>query len=241
MWKNLQMLYLKRGETKMNKQNLDTTVFEYSVSYFNAEFENILTGIVIVYSCIIATKIKVPLNDENAIRDVFLSKKYLKGQQFRAEYPPLANYHFDKETTENGGRADIRVLQVKPYKDDDAYYVIECKRLDKVNQNGKTGLNGEYISNGIARFVSEKYPMHENTAGMIGFVVSKMNIYENVGCINQLLQNTFTQINTEKELTKKQIVPDFEYSYYSNHRVGKSTKIIYHLMFDFSNDIKTND
>ena len=220
----------------MSNRTLDATVFEYSVSYFNTTFENILAGIVITYSCIIASKTKIPLNDENKIRDIFLSKEYLKGQRFKAEYPPLANYHFDKETVENGGRADIRVLQVKPYKDDDAYYVIECKRLNNVNQNGKTGLNGEYISNGIARFVSEKYPMYENTSGMIGFVVSKMNIHENVNCINQLLQSVFTQINTEKELTKKQITLDFEYSYYSNHKVGKSTKTIYHLMFDFSSD-----
>jgi len=176
---------------------LETLNFEYSILHFNAKFEQILAGIVIVYSCIIDTKTKVPLNDENAIRDIFLSKEYLKGEKFRAKYPPLANYHFDKETVENGGRADIRVLQVKPYKDDDAYYVIECKRLNNINQNGKTGLNGEYISNGIARFVSEKYQFYENTAGMVGFVVSKMNIHENVKCINQLLQNT-SEINTEK-------------------------------------------
>jgi len=227
------MPYLKRGGTKMSNQTLDATVFEYSVSYFNTTFENILTGIVVAYSCIIATKTEVPLNNENAIRDIFLSKEYLKGQKFKSKYPPLVNYHFDKETVENGGRADIRVLQVKPYKDDYAYYVIECKRLDNINQNGETGLNGEYISNGIARFVSEKYPMYKNTSGMIGFVVSKMDIHKNVDCINHLLQNTFTQINTKKKLTKKQITPNFEYSYYSNHKVGKSIKTIYHLMFDF--------
>jgi hypothetical protein len=89
------------------------------------------------------------------------------------------------------------------------------------------------------RFTNEKkYPFCENTAGMIGFVVSKIDIHENINCIKQLLQNTFTQINTEKELTEKQIAPDFEYSYYSNHKVGKFTKIIYHLMFDFSDNIR---
>ncbi|MDR0828984.1 MAG: hypothetical protein LBN95_02595 [Prevotellaceae bacterium] len=225
----------------MSNQTLNATAFEYSILYFNTTFEDILAGIVVVYSCIIATKIKVPLNDENAIRDIFLSKEYLKNIDFRKSNPPLDNYHFDKETSENQGRADIRVLQIKPYKDDDAYYVIECKRLDSENQNGKSGLNGEYISNGIARFVSGKYSMYNNTAGMIGFVVSKMDICVNVCCINKLLQNTFTEINTEKQLTKKQITPDFEYSYYSNHKVGKSTKIIYHLMFNFSANTKIGD
>jgi hypothetical protein len=230
------MPYLKQGETKMSDQTLDATAFEYSVSYFNTTFEDILKGIIVTYSCIIATKTKVQLNNENAIRDIFLSKKYLKNINFRKANPPLANYQFDKETSENQGRADIRVLQIDPYKDDDAYYIIECKRLDSDNQNGKTGLNGEYISNGIARFTNEqKYPFYSNTAGMIGFVVSQMKIDENIGFINQLLKNTFTEVNIEKELTKKQINPNFEYSYYSCHKVRKSTKIIYHLMFDFNN------
>jgi hypothetical protein len=220
----------------MNNQQIDASIFDYSISYFNAEFENILAGIIITYSCIIATKTKVPLNDENVIRDIFLSTEYLKNIDFRKAHPPLANYHFDKETSENKGRADIRILQVKDYIDDDAYYIIECKRL-----NEKRKLNKEYISNGIARFTNEKkYQFYNNTAGMIGFVVSKINIRENVGFINHLLQNTFTEINTEKRLTKKEITSDFEYSYYSNHKVGNTAKIIYHLMFDFSDNIKTS-
>ena len=190
----------------MSNQVLNATPFEYSISYFNTTFEDILAGIVIVYSCIIASNTEVPLNDENVIRDIFLSKKdYLRNWEFRKKYPPLENYQFDKETVEDKGRADIRVLQVNPYKGDDAYYVIECKRLD-----GKNKLNKEYISNGIARFCTEqKYPFYSNTAGMIGFVVSRMNIHENVDCINKLLQNEFNQTDTEKELTKKQITPDF--------------------------------
>jgi hypothetical protein len=220
----------------MNKETMNASAFlDNSYIVYNEQFEKILAGIIITYSCIIAAKTKIPLNDENTIRDIFLSKKYLKGQKFKMKYPPLANYHFDRETVENNGKADIRILSVNPYKGDDAYYIIECKRLDNVNQNGKTGLNGEYIANGIARFTNEKkYQFHHNTAGMIGFVVSQMDIHKNIRFINQLLQNTFTQINTEKELTQKQITSDFEYSYYSNHKVGKSTRIIYHLMFDFS-------
>ena len=223
----------------MSNQTLDATVFGYSVSYFNATFESILAGIITVYSCIITTKRKVPLNDENAIRDVFLSREeYLKNMDFRNANPPLGNYHFDKETSENKGRADIRILQVNPYKDDGAYYVIECKRLNNENQNGETGLNGKYISSGIKRFTNEdKYQFYNHTAGMIGFIVSKMNIHENVGFINGLLQNAFTEVNMEKELTKKHINSDFDYSYYSVHKVGESTNIIYHLMLDFSNNM----
>jgi hypothetical protein len=55
--------------------------------------------------------------------------------------------------------------------------------------------------------------------------------------LNQLLRTTFTDINTDTELTKKQITPDFEYSYFSGHHVGNVTKTIYHLMFDFSGNV----
>lgn len=47
MFKNLQMLYLEREEIKMSNQTLDATTFEYSVSYFNSTFEDILAGIII--------------------------------------------------------------------------------------------------------------------------------------------------------------------------------------------------
>jgi hypothetical protein len=72
---------------------------------------------------------------------------------------------------------------------------------------------------------------------MIGFVVSKMDIHQNVVCINQLLRNVFTEINTTKELTPKQLAPDFEYSYYSQHKTDNAVKTLYHLMFNFSDDI----
>jgi len=223
---------------KMNNQILDATVFEYSVSYFNTEFENVLGKIIMCYNLMIIKNIILP-NDENKIRNE-LTFNYLNKNSIRKQID-IGKYLFEPEspTKDNSGRTDIKIISDKTFEDIDAYYIIECKRLDNVNQNGKTGLNGEYISNGIARFTNEKkYPFYSNTAGMIGFVVSKMNICENVSCINQLLQKTFTQIKTEKELTKKQIMPDFEYSYYSNHKVGKSTKTIYHLMFDFSDNIR---
>ena len=219
----------------MNKQTLDATVFEYSISYFNAEFENVLGKIIMCYNLMITKSIILP-NDENKIRNE-LTFNYLNKNTVRKQIG-IGKYLFEPEspTKDNSGRTDIKIISDKTFEDTDAFYIIECKRLD-----GKNKLNKKYISNGIARFVSEKYPMHNNTAGMIGFVVSKMNICENVSCINQLLQNTFPQINTEKGLTKKQITPDFEYSYYSNHKVGKSTTIIYHLMFDFSNSINKGD
>lgn len=231
------MQFLKRGGINMNNQYLNASCFVYSSTFYNENFEKILVGIIACYYCIVESKIKLPPNDENKVRDIMLFD-YLKKLDFKNSHFPLANYHFDKETYESKGRADIRILHVNPYKDDYAYYIIECKRLDNGNRNGKIGLNGEYIANGIARFILEKkYPFYNDTAGMLGFVVEKMDIHQNISAINQLLKNTFTEINTEKELTPRQIVSSFEYSYCSSHKIEDSSKIIYHLMFDFSKNI----
>jgi len=219
----------------MNNAILKADGYTYNSTLYNQEFEDILEGVIMCYN-LIKSKKKSLENNENQIRDVMVNE-YLMNNNVRKNIG-IRDYLFYRElpTIDNSGRVDILVvLQKSTFEDTNAYYIIECKRLD-----GKNKLNKEYISNGIKRFTNEKkYPMHKNTAGMIGFVVSKMNINENVKSINQLLQNTFTQINTEKGLTKKQITPDFEYSYYSDHKVGVSTKTIYHLMFEFSNSVSS--
>jgi hypothetical protein len=221
----------------MSKQQIDASVFEYSITYFNTEFEDILGKIIICYNLMIVNGIVLP-NDENQIRNE-LTFNYLNKNEIR-EQIGIGKYLFEPEspTKNNSGRTDIKIISERTFEDTDAYYIIECKRLDSKNQRGKSGLNGEYVSNGIARFVMEgKYPFYNNTAGMIGFIVSKMDIHKNMDFINQLLQNTFTEINTERELTQKQIIPDFEYSYYSQHKVDNTTKTIYHVMFNFSDNI----
>ena len=223
----------------MSNEPIDASAFlDNSYIIYNEQFEKILAQIIICYNLMIESKIILP-DDENKIRNELVNN-YLMDNIIRAKIG-LTDYRFEREAPEKNdeGRIDIKIVSRNDsFFNTDAYYAIECKRLDNNNQNGKTGLNGKYISNGIARFTSEKYQFHSNTAGMIGFVVSQMNIHENIGIINKLLQNTFTEVNTEKELTKKQINPDFEYSYYSCHKVGKTTKIIYHLMFNFSSNIE---
>ena len=215
---------------------MDASVFIHSTVFYNQEFEDILKGIIDCYYSIIATKTEL-LNDENYIRDIMLSKKYLKNSAFKNTHHPLEKYHFDKETAENDGRVDIRVLHIKPYKDDDAYYVIECKRIDSKNTKGKKGLNAKYIYEGIARFVSGKYSMYSKTAGMIGFVVEKMDIHQNISDIITLLNQHFGHINTEETFTHKTIVSGFKFSYFSRHKINDISKIIYHLMLDFSDNI----
>jgi len=215
---------------------LDASNFGYNNKFYNTEFENILAQIIACYNLMVSNKVILP-NNENLIRDYILYS-YLKKQWFKLQYG-LTNYLFDPELPENSGRIDLRVMPVNPLIDDDAYFVIECKRLNNVNQNGKTGLNAEYILEGICRFALEKYTNYYNANGMIGFVVEPMDIHRNITSINTLL-SSFPQANTTQELLGYNILDGFEYSYSSTHRIINGEIIIYHLMFDFSQNIHTS-
>lgn len=214
---------------------LDATVYKYNSLFYNAEFENILSKVIACYNRMLSDNVSLT-NNENSIRDYMLYN-YLKRQWFKEKHG-ITNYLFDPELPENTGRVDIRIMPVNPLINDEAYYVIECKRLNAKNQNGKTGLNAEYVSEGICRFVSKKYSTYYKTNGMIGFIVESIDIHKNVTAINTLLNNSFPQANTCRLLRNHIIVKDFEFSYSSIHNRDADEIIIYHLMFDFAKNIQ---
>ncbi len=221
---------------------LNAALFGYSQTRRDSYFESIMTVCVVVYNTIIRENIKLP-NDENLIRDEFLN--YLKCSIFKKKFA-LANLIFDKETSENTGRADIRVLPTKDeYVNDEAYYLIECKRLDNKNVLGKTGLNAEYIKNGICRYVYGYYSTFYNVNATFGFVVEQMNITTNLNNINSLLPNTYinqqkclVNANATQNITYNDFANGYPYSYLSKHNHNSGKEItLYHLMFDFSKNI----
>ncbi|HNY45036.1 MAG TPA: hypothetical protein PKH15_10150 [Bacteroidales bacterium] len=225
-------------------EGISATNFEHSGSFYENEFEDILRGIFVCYQCIILSGAKLP-NDENHIRDEILLK-YLKNDSFKEQHFNLASYHFDKETIENSGRADIRILPVNPYVGDKAYYIIECKRLNNQNLSGTTGLNSEYVKNGICRFViTNYYSTYFGVNGMIGFVVDNLDIANNIANINSFLDKDLINDKKEtvnamavQEIKQKELCENFQYSYTSKHKTSSEKEIIlYHLMFDFSKNI----
>jgi len=129
------------------------------------------------------------------------------------------------------------VISPNSFADTSAYYIIECKRLDSENTNGISGLNGEYIKEGICRFTSGLYTTYYKTNGMIGFVVEAIDIDKNITSINTLLSESFPQANTTQLISHRLITNGFDFSYYSMHNKDNEEIIIYHLMFDFQNNI----
>ena len=220
---------------------MNTLRFEYTQEYIDTEFCKVCRGCIMVYNSIIESQCSLS-NNENLIRNEFM--KYLKNSQYKHTHSPLNDFYFDKEVPEQDGRADIKVLTRNCFEDDDAYYIIECKRLDNINTTGIAGLNAEYIKNGICRFVTGFYSTYNDCCGMLGFVADKMDIHKNTcGAINELMVQTMTndkgiEVNANVTIPLTNIIMEktFYYSYISRHRHENENREItmYHLMFDFS-------
>lgn len=202
----------------MSKVNVSK--FLFVIEYQEKDLKFILNSVYKCYLRIITSNIRVN-NNENNIRDLFISDLYLDNHKLKQELD-LVEFKFDKEIQTETGRVDIRVLNtIKMMKGDfKPYYFIECKRI-----KGDKTYNDFYINNGISRFIEEKYHTYQESNAMIGFVVNKINIRENTKYFTDFSNQSF--------------IDGFEYSYVSNHITKSNKKIVlYHLMFDFSSKIK---
>lgn len=215
--------------------------FQYSSVLRAGRLQVILYEVYGVASRIIQSE-QLP-NDENTISDRIVT--WLQRNDYRRQRPELLAYNFLREAPENAGRVDIKVMiNQESFADTNAYYTIECKRLNAKNVMWLSGLNAEYIKNGICRFVREDYyTSYFGESGMLGFVVEAMNIDKNVDCINLLLDRDYVaqdgtpvNANTVDPLTKCFFkgVPLF----WSKHRKADGNEIIlFHLFLDFSNNM----
>ena len=198
--------------------SLDATPFFLAVNEYEIEFKNMMLNLYSCYEYLLANEESVPSNCENTIRDILL--KYLKDTKIRNEYCIIEGYRFDKEVDEGEGRVDIKIISINDFENHDAYYVIECKRLD-----GYSTLNKAYINDGLNRFTSSYkssksnpyYSSYYGVNGMIGFIVKEIEIDKNI----EKIGNFFNRIEKNK-------------LYDSHHKDLK----LYHLMMDFSKNIE---
>lgn len=157
---------------------------------YRANFEKITNYILNICELVVEdygnNRLKMP-NDENKIRSIMV-EEYMKKQ--KSVYG-MSDYRFDIEIPENYvgkgkhiGRVDIRVLLKNDFEKEDAYYVIECKRID-----GTFSLNKKYVKEGVARFVTQKYSSYYGRNIMLGFVVKKIDMSANAKLIEKI-QNT---------------------------------------------------
>lgn len=215
--------------------SLDANIFNFGELTYYQILENILDSIYLCYQKI-QTELIMLENHENEIRDEFYWLLRENKEQFR-----LSCFHIDTETREHSrqsekeGKLDLRFLPINRYLGQDAYYTIECKRIDETLE-----LNEKYIKEGMYRFISEKYSSAFNTNAMLSFVVKAMNIDDNINKINELITNNLAIADNDHQLLKKALfIENYDYTYKSIHKADQSQKefTIYHLWLDVSKNI----
>lgn len=227
----------------MNNNIPNASNFIGTQTFSNGEFESLLGCCVGIYNEFIGNNLRCD-GEEEKIRDVFFDK--LNDDVYRENHPILQYYHFEKEPQENTGFLDIKVKTLNPYGSTKAYYCIECKKLGVDNKGYTTGLNIEYVKDGICCFVNDYYSSYFGRNVMFGFLVNKVCVQtEIIDSINSKLnkdyintQGVTVNANGKTGLQYVDFAEGYPYSFVSTHtHITGSELVLYHLMFDFSNNI----
>ena len=203
---------------------------------WRADFDKITNYILDICTLIVGDykkkQLKLP-NDENKIRSIML-EEYINKQK---DTHSMLGYKFELEVPENYvgsgkhiGRVDIRILLKSDFEKDDAYYIVECKRID-----GSADLNKKYIKDGVARFVTEKYSSYYGRNIMLGFVVKKIDVSANAKLIEnsqnkELNQNMYGNF----EFIEKKGVTE---SYKCMYQIQSGEVELCHIFSDYSSII----
>lgn len=205
-------------------KDLDASNFLTKRINYITRLKNLLKEIFENYKQLLKDKIKLS-KDENRIRDILVDNYFSKN---------INNYKFKKEENNNLGRVDIFIEET--LSNDKPEFIIECKILDNKNITGTEGKNAKYIKNGIQRFLTEYYFSYNNfyVNAMIGFIIEKINIDNNIKEINNLSAKLFN--NSYKIIESINLID--ENIYQSKYlTINNKEFIIYHQMMDFSENI----
>ena len=82
------------------------------------------------------------------------------------QYEPYG--HTRQGTAHSKGRIDVAVFLNQ---DRDRYLAYECKRLNELRDDGRRSLAGEYVREGLSRFVAEQYSEGLPVGCMLGYVL----------------------------------------------------------------------
>ena len=76
--------------------------------------------------------------------------------------------HTPEGTAYSRGRIDIAVFLDQ---DRDTYLAYECKRLNERREDGRRSLAGEYVMDGLSRFIAGRYSENLPVGCMLGYVL----------------------------------------------------------------------
>ena len=209
---------------------LNANIFKKAADIYRHELKAVVELIIHCYP--IVKQDSTFQYDEDTIRNIFV--KSIRNNKSKYD---LGYLLFEVETGEVDpnnqiiGYIDIKVVNVgnRDLADEDEYLCFECKRLD-----GKSKLTNRYVTEGIYRYVSDKYSSKMPLAGMIGFIEGG-NPEAIIKKVNEVLKKS-KNIATIMYLENDKTLLDSKCLYKSTHKRSSSNIDIFHLMFDFSNN-----
>jgi hypothetical protein len=194
------------------------------VQDYDRRFKTLLLKIYQSYEQILVDNQDVPKH-EDEITKILVDRYLIK----------LDSYTFRREKGNNLGIVDIYI--VEDFSNDKPDFIIECKVLNNTNLQGVNGKNAEYIKNGIYRFLNGHYFLDNNfyINAMVGFIIDDLDFIKNIDNLNLVSKNIIGEVvDITKEITLEE--PNLYKSTYRTIREKNFT--IYHLMMDFSKNIK---
>ena len=204
---------------------------------FQEPFEKIINYILGICELVVEDyekkQLKLP-NDENKIRSIMLEEYMIKQKSIYG----MSDYRFELEVPENYagngqhiGRVDIRILLKNDFEKEDAYYIIECKRID-----GTFDLNKKYVKEGVARFTTQKYSSYYGRNIMLGFIVKKIDVSANVRLIEKIQNAELDQhMHGGFQLIKRDNMTE---SYKCIYQIKAGEVELRHIFSDYSSIIQ---
>ncbi len=148
---------------------------------------------------------------------------------FRIDWEPTV---LDEKGVQKG-RIDIRFTH--GYSPSE-YFSCECKLLNKTDKQGRWGsLAGEYIDEGVMRYVDEKYSGGEN-GGMIGYVMDG-DTDKAVKRVNEAIENRKQKLRIEgkTELKKSSIRTQCQQTKETKHLMKNGRFTVHHIFLPVTN------
>lgn len=165
------------------------------------------------------------VDDENKIRDRFYWDL--------TERNPITKKYFDSNLLKISFEDWKMVSEIEKRRVDLTFFIscfgsfeVECKIF-----SGKQTVKGQYLSNGLIRFIELKYSKKDDAAGMMGFVVD--------GNANDIFDSNLKNAEIFHPTNPKQpiqnpINADWKHGFISLHERTDTSEIkIYHLLFEF--------
>lgn len=210
----------------------------------NIAFENGLFNLIIVHLYQCSHKMMETCkatgnelyNHEDKITNRLVAN-HLNFNDLRLRFIPQSQETFIPDGDNYKGRCDIRVVSDDWFRNQNDYYLVECKRID-----GGNYLNRQFVSEGISRFVvsSPKYPSYHKRNIMFGYVVKAIDIPDNTVKIDQLQGELLAGVLPGKFLLVSNESTEFYY-YSCEYQSDTIDSIeLAHLFYDFSSVIQYN-